>query len=57
MTLSPQAQTLVDQLVQVMGLQALRPISLDIDMDDAGIVQRIEPRLRFRPKVVDKAKA
>ena len=50
MTLSPQVQTLVDQIVQQLGLQAHRPIGLDIDMDDCGIVQRVEPRLRFTAK-------
>ena len=50
MTLSPRVQTLVDQIVQEIGLQAHRPIGLDIDMDDEGIVHRIEPRLRFSAK-------
>ena len=52
-TLSPQVQTLVDQIVQQLGLQAHQPIGLDIDLDK-GIVVRVEPRLRYsREKRVD----
>lgn len=55
MTLPPQVQTLVDQIVNVMGLQAMSPIGLDIDIDPScGIVTRVEPRLRFsREKSID----
>lgn len=42
---------LVDQIVQELGFPSgMRPIGLDIDLDTLGIVQRIEPRLRFSAK-------
>lgn len=51
MNLPPRAQTIVDELIQLLGLQALKPIGFDIDIDgDNGMVQRIEPRLRFKVK-------
>ncbi len=50
MTLPPTAQSLVDKLIQELRLEQVRPIGLDIDLDDAGVVQRIEPRLRFSVK-------
>lgn len=59
MSLSPRVQMLVDQIVQELCFPSgMRPISLDIDMDDQGIVQRVEPRLRFSAKKrVDNAPA
>ena len=58
-TLSPRVQTLVDQLVQELGLQALRPSSLNVNMDPDGIVQDVKPLLVYRrgnKKAVDSAK-
>ena len=55
MTLSPQVQSLVDQLVQVMGLQALRPSGIEINMDGDGIVQDVKPRLIYRRRKDDAA--
>lgn len=57
MSLSPRIQTLVDQIVQELGFPSgMRPIGLDIDLDDQGLLQRIEPRLRFKAaKSVDNA--
>lgn len=48
MSLPPQAQTLVDQLVNLLGLQALRPESLEIHFDRQGIVQAVKPQLNFK---------
>lgn len=53
MTLTPQVQTLVDQLVQQLGLQATRPESLEIHFDKDGVVQQVKPRLNFRRNVLD----
>lgn len=57
MSLSPRVQTLVDQIVKELGFPSgMQPIGLDVDMDDQGIVQRVEPRLRFSmKKAVDSA--
>lgn len=57
MNFPPAVQTLVDQIVQQLGFPSgMRPIGLDIDMDDLGVVHRIEPRLRFKAdaKALDK---
>jgi hypothetical protein len=57
MTLPPEIQTLVDQIVQVMGLQAIRPSGFDINMDIEGIVQDVKPKLIWRrAKEVDRRK-
>lgn len=51
MRLPPETQTLVDQIVRALGFPSgMQPIGLDIDLDDLGIVQRVEPRLRFSGK-------
>lgn len=50
MTLPLSVQTLVDQIVQQLGLQACRPSSLRLDLDDQGLVQRVTPELTFRRK-------
>jgi len=47
-TLTPQVQTLVDQIVQQLGLQGVRPSSLEINLDRDGIVQDVKPKLTFR---------
>jgi len=47
-TLPAQVQVLVDQIVQSMGLQAIRPSSLEINLDGDGIVQDVKPRLVYR---------
>lgn len=48
MILPRTVQTLVDQLVMQLGLQASRPSSVTIDLDDAGIVQKVTPELTYR---------
>ena len=48
MILPPTVQTLVDQLVQVMGLHATRPSALEINLDSDGIVQDVKPKLVYR---------
>ncbi len=53
MSLPPSVQTLVSQIVTELGLQALKPSSLEINMDRDGIVQDVKPRLIYR-KAVDR---
>ncbi len=48
MSLPPQAQTLVDQLVQVLGLQALPLESLQIHFDKDRVAQAVKPQLNYR---------
>ena len=48
MSLPPQVQTLVDQIVQTLGMQACRPSGIRIDMDNQGIVQKVTPEVTFR---------
>lgn len=48
MSLPPRVQRIVDELVQELKLQALRPASITINMDNAGIVQDVKPELVFR---------
>lgn len=48
MSLPPQVQSLVDQIVQQLGMQACRPTAIRIDMDHAGIVQKVTPEMTFR---------
>lgn len=48
MSLPPQVQTLVDQIVQQLGLQALKPSALEINLDREGIVQDVKPVLMFK---------
>lgn len=48
MTLPPQVQTLVDQIVQAIGLHATRPSALEINLDAQGIVQDVKPKLVYR---------
>lgn len=48
MTLSPQVQTLVDQIVRELGLHAIRPARLEINLDRQGLVQDVKPILVFR---------
>lgn len=47
-TLPPQIQTLVDQMVRAMGLHATQPASIEINMDRDGIVQDVKPKLVYR---------
>lgn len=52
MTMAPSIQTLVDQIVRALGFPSgMQPIGLDIDLDDKGLVMKIEPRLRFKGAV------
>ena len=48
MSLPPQVQTLVDQIVQTLGMQACRPSGIRIDLDNQGIVQKVTPEVTFR---------
>lgn len=55
MSLPPQVQSLVDQLVNVLGMQACRPSGIRIALDDHGMVQVVTPEVSFRAqKVVDR---
>jgi hypothetical protein len=47
-SLPPQVQSLVDQMIQVMGLQACRPSSIRIAIDDHGNVQLVTPEISYR---------
>jgi hypothetical protein len=38
----------VDQIVQLLGLQAIRPSALEINMDREGVVQDVKPQLVFK---------
>ena len=56
MSLPPQVQTLVDQIVQTLGMQACRPTGIRIVLDDRGIVQMVTPELTFRAqKTLDRS--
>lgn len=47
---------MVDQIIQQLGLHAIRPESLEIHFDRDGVVQQIKPCLSFRrTKAVDGA--
>lgn len=48
MTLSPKMQSLVDQLVQELGLQGMRPSGIEIHLDNDGFAMRISPMLVYR---------
>lgn len=48
MSLPPAVQTLVDQLIQQLGLHAMRPESLSIHFDREGVVQAVKPQLSYR---------
>lgn len=50
MSLPPRIQTLVDQIVQELNMQACRPSAMRIDFDDHGLVQKVTPELTFRRK-------
>lgn len=50
MTLPARAQTLVDELVQLLNLQTTRPSKIAINLDDAGLVQAITPKIVYRRK-------
>ena len=58
MILPPAAQPLIAQLVQVLGLEVLRPECVEIHLDQQGIAQAVKPILSFRRKTsfdVDKS--
>jgi hypothetical protein len=46
-TLTPQAQSLLDQFVQAIGMQAYPIESLEIHFDKARIAQTVKPKLRI----------
>jgi hypothetical protein len=47
-SLPPSIQSLYDQMVQALQLQALKPCGLDINVDGDGIVQDVKPKLVYR---------
>jgi hypothetical protein len=49
-SLPPAAQTLIDQLVHVLGMQALPLESLAIHFDKDHVAQSVKPQLNFRRK-------
>lgn len=54
MTLPVEVQSLVDQIVRAMGLHAIRPSAIEINMDRDGIVQDVKPKLVYkREKALD----
>lgn len=53
MMLPPAVQTLVDQMIQVLGLQAQRPVSLELHFDRDGIVQDLKSTLSYRREKKD----
>lgn len=56
MSLPPQVQTLVDQIVSVMGLHPFHVSGLEINMDREGLVQDVKPKIIYRrEKEIDKA--
>lgn len=52
-SLPPRVQTLVDQIVQELNLQALRPSALEINMDGDGVVQDVKPKIIYRRRKDD----
>lgn len=48
MTLPASVQMHVDQIVQLLGLQAIRPSAIEINMDREGIVQDVKPLIVFK---------
>lgn len=48
MTLSPKVQSLVDLLIQELGLQATNPSAIRIVLDDHRMVQLVVPEISFR---------
>jgi hypothetical protein len=54
-SLPPRIQSLVDQMIQELGMQACRPSGIKIALDDRGIVQVVSPEVTFRAqKPVDR---
>lgn len=53
MSLPPRVQTLVDQIVQELQLQALKPSALEINLDRDGVVQDVKPKLVYRRRKTD----
>lgn len=52
-TLPASVQMHVDQIVQLLGLQATRPSALEINLDREGIVQDVKPKLVFKRATID----
>lgn len=48
MSLPPAVQSLVSQIVTELGLQALKPSALEINLDRDGTVQDVKPKLVFK---------
>jgi hypothetical protein len=47
-SLPPQVQSLVDQMIQALGMQACRPTAIRIAMDNDGVVQVVTPEISYR---------
>lgn len=47
MSLSPRVQILVDQMLIELGIRALAPQSLEINLSREGVVLDVKPVLRF----------
>jgi hypothetical protein len=47
MSLPPQAEALVCQLVQALGLQSLPLEFLEIHFDKDGVAQKVKPKLTY----------
>ena len=54
MTLPPEAQPIIDQLLRVLGLRQFRPEMLEVHFDRDGIAQDVKPTLGFRRRKTDK---
>lgn len=54
MNVTPKVQILVEQIIAELGMAARIPSSMRIDLDDAGMVQRVTQELVARRKAVDK---
>lgn len=48
MSLPPAVQMHVEQILQLLALQSVRPESIEIHFDRDGVVQTIKPRLSFQ---------
>ena len=48
MTLPANAQPLIAQLVQILGLQTLKPEALTIHFDRDGVAQAVKPVISFQ---------
>lgn len=54
MTLPPEAQPIIDQLVKVLGLMGFHTEKLEVHFDRDGIAQDVKPTLGFKRRKTDK---